>query len=257
MADVFVSYAREDREKAKLIADVLMAHGYTVWWDINLRGGDQIADIVEKAIRGARAVVVLWSSTSVKSHWVVAEADEARRSQKLVPILCDAAEPPLQFRGIHTVNVAPLINRDDVDSKRDLIESVAQLVALPRLPPQPPIGNNRPGISQSLLSGAALLVALAACGMYLLHGPRIVASGRAQLEFKHNYTAEKPIPLSEPLGKTRRVLLTAGYMKTDYVAMVFYKSASPDAKELTIRAHGLTNALIDDVLDVDWIIVED
>jgi hypothetical protein len=33
MTDVFISYAREDRETAAKLAKVLEDQGYSVWWD--------------------------------------------------------------------------------------------------------------------------------------------------------------------------------------------------------------------------------
>ena len=33
MSDIFISYAKEDKEKAGLLAEVLEEQGWSVWWD--------------------------------------------------------------------------------------------------------------------------------------------------------------------------------------------------------------------------------
>ncbi len=39
MSDIFISYAREDREIAGRLAGALEAAGWSVWWDSKLRAG--------------------------------------------------------------------------------------------------------------------------------------------------------------------------------------------------------------------------
>ena len=39
MADIFVSYAAEDRDRAKKLANALQSSAWTVWWDRKLRAG--------------------------------------------------------------------------------------------------------------------------------------------------------------------------------------------------------------------------
>ena len=65
MADIFVSYAREDIERAARIGEFLAARGFSVWWDRELTAGDRFATVVQDALAQAKAVVVLWSKNSV------------------------------------------------------------------------------------------------------------------------------------------------------------------------------------------------
>ncbi len=105
MADVFISYKREDRSRARRLADAIEAHGWTVWWDPALRAGERYDDVIEKAIGEAGCVIVLWSALSVKSNYVKDEAGLGLRLGKLVPILTDTSEPPLRFNGLHAIRL--------------------------------------------------------------------------------------------------------------------------------------------------------
>src|SRR5687768_4459556 len=83
MADVFISYSRDDAKLARLFADAFQSAGLTVWWDDALRSGEAFDESIERALREAKAVVVLWSTTSVTSRWVRAEATQADRNRTL------------------------------------------------------------------------------------------------------------------------------------------------------------------------------
>ena len=80
--DIFLSYNREDGARAKQLADAFAAEGFEVWWDANLRSGEEYDRVTEAALRNAKAVVVLWSKRSVDSSWVRAEATQAYRSKR-------------------------------------------------------------------------------------------------------------------------------------------------------------------------------
>ncbi len=58
MADVFISYAREDAEVAGRFAEAFQAAGFSVWWDDALRSGEAFDESIERALREAKAVVV-------------------------------------------------------------------------------------------------------------------------------------------------------------------------------------------------------
>lgn len=107
MADVFISYNREDQHRAREILEGLTAEGLDVWWDSNLKAGDSYDEVTEHHLRTAGAVVVLWSKRSVTSKWVRAEATVGERSSILVPAMIEPCDRPLRFELIQT---ADLIN---------------------------------------------------------------------------------------------------------------------------------------------------
>src|SRR5689334_11006265 len=97
MADVFISYAREDAGWVEKLAKALEAAGYSVWWDRNLVSGARYLKETEAQLRAAKATIVVWSKTSIDSHWVADEASLARDLDRLAPISMDGTMPPLGF----------------------------------------------------------------------------------------------------------------------------------------------------------------
>jgi adenylate cyclase len=105
MARVFMSYAREDRDRVEQIASGLESRGDEVWWDHQIHGGSRFAEQIDRALRESDAVVVLWSHASIASAWVLDEAAEGRDSSKLVPVLLDDCRPPLGYRQYQCVDL--------------------------------------------------------------------------------------------------------------------------------------------------------
>lgn len=131
MADVFISYAREDRLAAQKVADALKRHGWSVWWDLEIPPGKTWDELIERELASASCVVVLWSATSLAKTWVRTEAAEALARGVLVPALIEAVTPPLAFRQIQA---APLTDwRGDLDHAgfQQLLCTVCGLVGLP------------------------------------------------------------------------------------------------------------------------------
>ena len=104
--DIFLSYNREDAATAKLYADAFAAEGLNVWWDTALRSGEAYDEVTEAALRGAKAVVVLWSPRSVVSRWVRAEATIADRCKTLVPVMIEPCERPIMFELTQTAELS-------------------------------------------------------------------------------------------------------------------------------------------------------
>ena len=105
MADIFISYARENRDTALELARQIEALGLTVWWDRSLLAGGDFYAAIESEIGKARKVIVLWSKEASTSGWVRSEADEAAQQQKLLPIRIDNSKVPLGFRHLHTIDL--------------------------------------------------------------------------------------------------------------------------------------------------------
>src|SRR5215213_9250051 len=105
MADVFISYAREDEPTARRVAKALQAAQFDVWWDADLPAHRAYSEIIERNLEAAKAVVTLWSKTAAKSQWVRAEADFARNAGKLVQASLDGALPPMPFNQIQCADL--------------------------------------------------------------------------------------------------------------------------------------------------------
>ena len=105
MALVFLSYARDDAELAKKLAGLIDQAGHQVWWDREIQGGSRFASEIDKALKEADAVLVLWTDASVKSAWVQDEAAEGRDSGRLVPVIMNGIRPPLGFRQYQSIDL--------------------------------------------------------------------------------------------------------------------------------------------------------
>jgi adenylate cyclase len=105
MADVFVSYARSDKERVAPLVAAIEAQGWSVWWDPEIDAGQQFDDQIEEELKAAKAVLVVWTTASVASRWVRGEAREAADRGVLVPARFDGARMPMDVRAIHTTDL--------------------------------------------------------------------------------------------------------------------------------------------------------
>lgn len=82
MADVFISYSSKDRALAEALARDIEAAGWSVWWDPEIRAGENYRDVILRELDAAKAVVVIWTKNSTKSEWVISEASRAMRKPR-------------------------------------------------------------------------------------------------------------------------------------------------------------------------------
>ena len=79
MTDIFVSYAREDRDRIEQLVRLLEERGWSVWWDRTIASGGDFADTIEPAIEEARCGVVAWSRPPAADPWLPPSADGGPR----------------------------------------------------------------------------------------------------------------------------------------------------------------------------------
>lgn len=97
MADIFLSYKKEDRVIAERLVAALRKAGKSVWWDDALNPQQAWDAMIEREIAAAAYVVVLWTPRSVTSDWVRSEAHYAQDHHKLVPVTIEHCSLPLAF----------------------------------------------------------------------------------------------------------------------------------------------------------------
>jgi hypothetical protein len=135
MADVFISYARKDRDAARALASAFESRGWSVWWDRDIIAGETFDQAIERELGAARAVVVLWSSQSVGSEWVKNEVAFAVERGALVPAVIDDAKPPLEFRRRQTADLTGWRGEGGHEGFDALLEGVAAKLGAPTAPP--------------------------------------------------------------------------------------------------------------------------
>jgi hypothetical protein len=137
MADVFLSYAREDTARAEQVANGLEAAGLDVFWDNEIPPGTTWADYIEQKLGVCKALIVLWSEHSTKSQWVREEARLGRDKGVLIPVMIDASQPPFGFGEVQAANLANWNGEADHPHWRRFVDAVMNATkATPR--PQPP-----------------------------------------------------------------------------------------------------------------------
>ena len=173
MADIFVSYKREDRDRVEPLARALESEGFSVWWDPELPIGQSYASSIRTALNEAQAVIPVWTALSVQSEWVQEEATHAKRRGVLFPVRLDAIDPPIGFTMVET---ADLIDWQEGDADHEEWARLLQQLRAKLLgPATPPAGEGNVVIKRrrslrqlfgnrmgSIAGGAAILLAVIA-----------------------------------------------------------------------------------------------
>lgn len=137
MADIFVSYAREDRARAEQIARGLEAQGYDVFWDNEIPPGQTWADYTEAKLTESKVTVVLWTASSVASQWVREEARMARDKGKLIPVLLDGSMPPFGFGEVQGADLSAWRGEANHPGFARVVSAIAGATGGPSGPPNP------------------------------------------------------------------------------------------------------------------------
>jgi TPR repeat protein len=203
MTDIFVSYARADREAVALIASALEAEGFSVWWDKEVLPGQQYAAETDQKLAAAQAVLVVWSKDSVDRTWVLDEAAVGRARNVLCQIRLDATALPLGFRQLDATDMTGWGGNVTAPAFLALRTKLAALKAEPAKPtaplglltPQP--APQRTSARRWWLTGAVILTAGASLAALLtVAGPSFTRAPNSPPETVGQPGGDKPYGLS-------------------------------------------------------------
>lgn len=141
MADVFVSYKREDRDRVETVVAGIKSAGFSVWWDERITPQGEWDDTIARELDAARSVLVLWSEASISSKWVRTEAHYANEHGKLVPALLDDCRLPLSFMLNQTANISRWQGDPDDSHWRKLLSWIEELATAARAGDDEPDAN--------------------------------------------------------------------------------------------------------------------
>lgn len=95
---IFLSYSRADLDYIATLVDALREKGADVWFDKNIRTGEQWDNILEEQIKAADVFLIVMSKTSVASNNVKDEMSYAKSLGKIIsPILIETCEVPMRL----------------------------------------------------------------------------------------------------------------------------------------------------------------
>jgi TolB-like protein/tetratricopeptide (TPR) repeat protein len=175
MPDIFLSYSRENDATATRFAEAFRRAGFDVWWDQALRSGETYDEVTERALREAKAVVVLWSRQSVNSRWVRSEAKIADRNGTLIPVMIEPCDRPVMFELTQTTDLTHW--KGDVNDKGwcAVVEDVRRLAGRSDSEAQPVMAALR-----TVRIGGARLALVVSLLLLLGAGTWLVMTGRAR-----------------------------------------------------------------------------
>lgn len=201
MADIFISYKREDKHLAEDTIHQLQEAGFTVWYDERITPHTSWDETIEAEIAAAKAVVVLWTPRSVLSEWVRTEADYAKEKGKLVPVMLEACSVPLAYRRTQTVDLSAWDGNPADRSFQKLLGWIRGLVSGTGAAPGS-IGPSSMSGPASKKKGSPLrlmsilgLVAIGAAGA-------LYAGGYIQLPETLSATSADPAGAEQPISET-------------------------------------------------------
>jgi hypothetical protein len=137
MADIFISYAREDEIRIFDLVHALEEQGWSVFWDRGFPAGKTWQSYIGKALNDAKCVIVAWSHYSIKSGDVLEEANVAKKRGVIVPVRLDAVYPPFGFNSIQAVDLTDWKLGRSSPYFDQLIQDIAGVIRGKPHPPTP------------------------------------------------------------------------------------------------------------------------
>jgi TIR domain len=105
-SEVCLLYSESDKAIANLLEDALNYYSINIWKTQNISIGSKIISETIQVLEKAEFVIVLWSSSSIKSALLKDLASEAKKNKKvLIPVLIQGVRIPGEFLDIQPANL--------------------------------------------------------------------------------------------------------------------------------------------------------
>lgn len=133
--DVFISYARSERNRVEPIKLKLEALGVSVFFDVEgIDGGATFPDVIDQALRKSRAVLCAWSPIYFQRPWCLIECRNAKAQNRLVPIATQAIDeftPPADLQGVNYYDLAGWTGSNDHEDWNRTLKRLGVLIGRP------------------------------------------------------------------------------------------------------------------------------
>ena len=198
MADIFLSYAHEDRERIRPIVEMLEDEGWDIWWDRGIVPGQPWEPELNDELAGCRAVVVVWSKASRDSEWVHYEARAGLKKNAFIPIAIDPDTVPAAFAEHQAADLSNWRGRRDLDEVDALFKGLVRLV------PPSRIDTVRPGYQAGFLGPQIGLPGVTGTAAVLRYNHfTVVANPARRLAHytAYNVDAARFVKVPRPVGR--------------------------------------------------------
>ncbi len=224
---VFLSYAREDTDAARRIADALRAFGVEVWFDMSeLRGGDSWDAKIKRQIRECALFLPIVSQKTqertegyFRREWLLAverTRDMAHGVAFIVPVVIDDtreadAAVPEEFMRFHWTRLAHGVPTPQFVEQMKSLLHAPKKSAPPasdvgrdrRIPPSPagessPAGSGDPALQQSRRAAPLILGAIAVLAIGVAVYSFLRPAAKESTPPPKSATATKPVPVTTP-----------------------------------------------------------
>ena len=88
------------------VYQLVKSQGYDVFIDHDISSGIDFREKIMTQLKDSDCVVTFWSSSAVKSRYVIDEAEYAMAHGVLIPVLLDETMPPFGFGDINAANLS-------------------------------------------------------------------------------------------------------------------------------------------------------
>ena len=132
MVDVFISYPRAQRDRVEPIREKLTALGLDVFFDLEgIDGGATFPDVIDRALRGSKAVLCAWSPLYFDRPWCLIECRNAKARELLVPVATEGFDPfapPADLQGVNYYDLTGWKGEDAHENWNRTLQRLGRLV---------------------------------------------------------------------------------------------------------------------------------